>query len=118
MTLLIDGLSWVLLSLGGLFVLIGGIGAVRMPDLYSRIHASSVTESLGAILVLIGLMLQSGLTLFTVKLIAILLFLLVTGPTSTNALASAALMAGADPMMDEDNDLDDDEDETLLEENS
>jgi multicomponent Na+:H+ antiporter subunit G len=94
---LLDTLSWVLLTLGGLSVLVGGIGALRMPDLYTRMHAASVTDSLGAILVLGGIMLQAGWSLATIKLIAILLFLLLTSPTSSNALASAALLAGTRP---------------------
>jgi multicomponent Na+:H+ antiporter subunit G len=94
---LLDTLSWVLLTLGGFSVLIGGIGAVRMPDLYTRMHAASVTDSLGAILVLLGIMVQAGWSLATIKLIAILLFLLMTSPTSSNALASAALLAGTRP---------------------
>ena len=98
MTALLDTLSWVLLTLGGLSVLIGGIGALRMPDLYTRMHAASVTDSLGAILVLTGIMLQAGWSLATIKLIAILLFLLLTSPTSSNALASAALLAGTRPI--------------------
>lgn len=97
MDTLLDVLSWVLLSLGGISVLIGGIGALRMPDLYTRMHAASVTDSLGAILVLGGVMLQAGLTLATIKLVAILFFLLLTSPTSSNALASAALLAGTKP---------------------
>ena len=97
MDVLLDTLSWVLLTLGGLSVLIGGIGALRMPDLYTRMHAASVTDSLGAILVLVGIMLQAGWSLATIKLIAILLFLLMTSPTSSNALASAALLAGTRP---------------------
>ncbi len=98
MELLLDGLSWILLTLGGFAVLIGGIGALRMPDLYTRMHAASVTDSLGAILVIFGIMLQSGVSLATVKLGAILLFLLLTSPTSSNALASAALLAGTRPL--------------------
>jgi multicomponent Na+:H+ antiporter subunit G len=90
----LDLASWVLLSLGGLMVLIGGIGALRMPDLYTRMHAASVTDTLGAILILTGTMLQSGLTLPTVKLVAILVFLLLTGPTASYALANAALLTG------------------------
>ena len=86
MTALIDSLSWVLLTLGGLSVLIGGIGALRMPDLYTRMHAASVTDSMGALLVLLGIMLQAGWSLATIKLIAILLFLLLTSPTSSYAL--------------------------------
>ena len=97
MNLLLDTLSWVLFTLGGFSVLIGGIGALRMPDLYTRMHAASVTDSLGAILVLVGIMLQAGWSLATIKLIAILLFLLLTSPTSSNALASAALLAGNRP---------------------
>lgn len=93
-----DILSWVLLTLGGIAVLIGGVGALRMPDLYTRMHAASVTDSLGAILVLGGIMLQAGWSLATIKLFAILLFLLLTSPTSSNALASAALLAGTRPL--------------------
>ncbi len=95
--MIIDILSWVLLTLGGIAVLIGGIGALRMPDLYTRMHAASVTDSLGSILVIAGIMLQAGWSLATIKLLAILLFLLLTGPTSSNALASAALLAGTRP---------------------
>ena len=98
MTALIDTLSWVLLTLGGLSVLIGGIGALRMPDLYTRVHAASVTDSMGALLVLLGIMLQAGWSLATIKLIAILLLLLLTSPTSSYALASAALLAGKRPL--------------------
>ncbi len=100
MSALLDTLSWVLLTLGGLSVLIGGIGALRMPDLYTRMHAASVTDSLGAILVLGGIMLQAGWSLATIKLFAILLFLLLTSPTSSYALASAALLAGQRPFAD------------------
>jgi multicomponent Na+:H+ antiporter subunit G len=97
MNLVLDVLSWILLTLGGIAVLIGGIGALRMPDLYTRMHATSVTDSMGAILVIAGIMLQAGLSLATIKLAAILLFLLLTSPTATNALASAALLAGTQP---------------------
>jgi multicomponent Na+:H+ antiporter subunit G len=57
-------------------------------------HAASVTDSIAPILIIAGIMLQAGVTLASVKLAAILLFLLLTGPTSSNALASAALLAG------------------------
>ena len=94
MSAVIDIASWVLLTLGGIFVFIGGLGALRMPDLYTRMHAAGVTDSIAPVLIIFGLVLQSGLSLITVKLIAILLFLLMTGPTASNALASAALLAG------------------------
>ena len=97
MAMTIDALSWTLLTFGGLAVLVGGIGALRMPDLYTRMHAASVTDSLGAMLVLSGLILQAGFTQATVKLAAILIFILFTSPTAANALASAALLAGINP---------------------
>ena len=97
MQFLLDMVSWILLTAGGVFVLIGGIGALRMPNLYTRMHAASVTDTMGAVLVLSGIMLQAGLSLATIKLAAILLFLLVTSPTSSYALASAAMLAGIKP---------------------
>lgn len=97
MAMVVDAISWVLLTLGGFSVLIGGIGALRMPDLYTRMHAASVTDSLGTMLVIGGVILQAGFTLAAVKLAATLVFLLFTSPTAANALASAALMAGINP---------------------
>jgi multicomponent Na+:H+ antiporter subunit G len=97
LTLLLDIASWLLLSTGGVFVFIGGLGALRMPDLYTRMHAASVTDTIGPALIIIGIILQAGLTLASIKLIAILLFLLITGPTASNALASASLLAGNRP---------------------
>ena len=97
LALLLDIVSWLLLSAGGVFVFIGGLGALRMPDLYTRMHAASVTDTIGPALIIIGIILQAGLTLASVKLVAILLFLLVTGPTASNALASASLLAGNRP---------------------
>ena len=91
--LVVDTVSWILIVGGSLFVVVGGIGALRMPDLFTRMHAASVTDSLAPILILSGLMLQSGLNLYTVKLFAILLFLLLSGPAASNALASAALLS-------------------------
>jgi multicomponent Na+:H+ antiporter subunit G len=104
----IDILSWILLTAGGGFVLVGGIGALRMPNLYTRMHAASVTDTMGAALVLAGVMLQAGLSLATIKLAAILLFLLITSPTSSYALASAAMIAGIKPDAGRAADLEDD----------
>ncbi len=92
-----DILSWVLLCLGGGFVLTGGIGALRLPGFYTRLHAASLTDTMGTLLVLAGVMLQSGLSLATIKLAAIAIFLLLTSPTATYALSNAALMSGLRP---------------------
>mgnify|MGYP005862475525 CR=1 FL=1 len=93
MTILIEAASWVLIVAGSFFVLVGGIGVLRMPDFYTRLHGSSLTDSLGTFAVLFGLMLQFGLSLATLKLVAIALFLYLTNPTAAYALAHAALLA-------------------------
>ncbi len=90
-------LSWFLLAIGGFCVLVGGIGILRMPSFYPRVHAASLTDTMGTIALFLGLLLHSGLTLATVKLFAILLFLLLTGPAATYALVNAALMSGMRP---------------------
>ena len=97
MDLTLDILSWVLMTTGGLFVLIGGIGALRLPNIYTRMHAASLTDTMASILVLTGIMLQAGFSLATIKLMAILVFLLLTGPTASYAIANAALLSGMRP---------------------
>jgi len=93
----IDLLSWVLLAAGGAFVFVGGLGALRLPNFYTRMHAASLTDGIGSILILLGIMLQAGWSLAAIKLIAILGFLLLTGPTASYALANAALLSGLKP---------------------
>lgn len=87
-------LSTLLLLSGSAFVLIGGIGVLRMPNLYTRLHAASLTDTLGTLLILAGIIVQAGFTLAAIKLAAIALFLMLTGPTATYALANAALLSG------------------------
>ncbi len=86
-----------LLVIGALSVLVGGIGVIRMPDLYTRMHASSLTDTVASLTLLTGLMLHSGFTLVTFKLFTILAFVLLTGPTATYALANAAFSSGVQP---------------------
>jgi multicomponent Na+:H+ antiporter subunit G len=76
----VDLLSWLLLLAGGMFCVIGAIGLLRMPDFYTRMHAASVIETLGA-----GLL-----------FIAVLIFF--TSPAATHALARAARLRGLTPI--------------------
>ena len=98
---LIDGLSWACLLAGGVFCSIGALGLLRMPEFYTRLHAASVTDTLGAGLVLLGLILQAGLTLVAGKLVIIGLLLFFTGPVAAHALAKAALNRGLKPLLAE-----------------
>ena len=99
--MILEIVSSVLVIAGAIFAVIGGIGIVRLPDFFSRIHGAGVTDTLGAGLILTGLMFLSTEWTVTVKLIAILALLWITSPTATHALANAALETGLRPAVDE-----------------
>ena len=108
--LILDVTSAGLLVSGSIFVLIGAFGLIRLPDFYTRLHAAGITDTLGAELILLGLMFQAGLSLVTVKLILISLFIFFTSPTATHAVANAARVMGLKPMLVPDKDLENAED--------
>lgn len=97
MILALDILSWILLGTGTIFLLIGSVGLIRLPDFFTRMHAAGLIDTLGAGLILTGLMVEAGWSLNLAKLAMIVLFLLFTSPTSTHALAHAALVHGLKP---------------------
>ncbi len=101
MDTVLDVLSWIFLLGGAIFLLVGAIGALRFPDFYTRLHAVSVCDTMGAGLVLVGLMLQGGLSLVTVKLLLMFYFMMFTGPTAVHALAEAAMQSKLKPVVDE-----------------
>jgi multicomponent Na+:H+ antiporter subunit G len=92
-------LSWACLIAGGGFCIVGALGLLRMPDFYTRVHAASVVDTLGAGFILLGLLLQAGLTLVGAKLVMLGLLLLFASPTATHALVRAALHRGLQPLL-------------------
>lgn len=101
MALILDLISFACLVSGSFFAVVGGIGIVRLPDFFARMHGGGVTDTLGAGLIMIGLIFQSGLSLVSVKLAMILFFLLISSPTSCHALAQAAIANGLQPLLAE-----------------
>lgn len=97
---LLDAMSWILLCGGSFFCVVGALGVLRMPDFYTRVHAASVNDTLGAGLILLGLILQAGWTLVAAKLAVIGLLIFFTSPAATHALAKAALGRGLQPVLD------------------
>ena len=108
--LILNLISAGLLAAGSIFVLIGAFGLIRLPDFYTRLHAAGITDTLGAELILLGLLFQAGLSLVTVKLILISLFIFFTSPTATHAVANAARVMGLKPILVPDKDLENAED--------
>ncbi len=94
-----DIVSWALFIIGGFGVLIGAIGIVRFPDFYTRLHASGITDTAGAELLLLGMMLQAPNWLVFAKLVFVGFFLFMTSPVSAHAIAHAAWVVGLRPML-------------------
>ena len=95
---LADIFSWLFISVGAFFIVAGAIGVLRFPDFFTRLHAVSVCDTIGAGLILTGLMFQGGFSLVTVKLLLIFYFMIFTGPTATHVLAKAALQGRLEPL--------------------
>jgi multicomponent Na+:H+ antiporter subunit G len=101
--MIIDWLSDICLLLGGILTLTGAVGLLRLPDFFTRLHAASVTETLAAMLLIIGIMLDTGLTLDTAKLMLVILIMIIANPTITHALCRAAANGGTTPEMETQN---------------
>lgn len=97
--LVLDILSWILFCVGGFGVVVGAVGMVRFPDIYTRIHAAGVTDTAGAELILIGMALQATSWIVLAKLIFIGFFLFMTGSVATHAIAHAAYIVGVRPLL-------------------
>lgn len=97
MSLILDILSWIFLCAGGFFCITAGVGIIRMPDFYTRAHAGSILDSMGAGLILFGLLLQAPTYLVAVKLLFTFFFLMITGLAAIHALAQSVNVAGVNP---------------------
>jgi len=87
------------MATGLFFVLAGTLGVLRLPDFYTRLHAAGMTDTLGAELILLALIVQSGFSQMSLKLLLVAFFLLITSPTATHAVAHAAYKAGLKPVL-------------------
>jgi multicomponent Na+:H+ antiporter subunit G len=106
MEAVLDVLSWVAIVGGLFFMLVGTVGILRLPDVYSRLHAAGMTDTMGAGFLLLGMALQtvvgimhgeSGYWLVLIRLIFVYGFLLFTSPIATHALARAGIAGGVEP---------------------
>ncbi|TVP53662.1 MAG: monovalent cation/H(+) antiporter subunit G [Gemmatimonadales bacterium] len=92
--LILEILSIVLFVAGGFFLMISAVGLIRLPDFFTRAHAVGKSETLGSLLLLLGLALHNGVDLDSAKLLLILVLVAVTNPTGIHTLTRAALNAG------------------------
>jgi len=87
-------IGFVLLGIGAFCALVGSLGILRLPDVYNRIHAQTVCVVGGAILMLFGISLVEGVSPYTLKALLIALFLFLTNPVGSHAIARAAHKSG------------------------
>jgi multicomponent Na+:H+ antiporter subunit G len=93
----INVITILLVVSGAFFMLVGSIGVVRLPDFFTRSHATSKSDTLGIMLVLSGLAFYEGLSITGVKLILIILFVALANPVGSHALARSAFFFGIKP---------------------
>lgn len=107
--IVLDIISAICLITGSLFAIIGGIGVLRFPDFFSRLHGGGITDTMGAGLIMLGLVFQAlkvgigselGFApwLVMIKLLMVLFFLFITSPTGCHALARSAMADGLEPL--------------------
>ena len=82
--------SWIFILLGSLLILVGSIGLIRLPDFWSRLHGASIADTGGVLFLLIGMMIQASSIWIFLKLVAIGIFLFISSPTASHAIANAA----------------------------
>jgi len=90
-------IAYLFIFMGLFFVFFGTIGIIRFPDIYTRLQTSSKCDSAGAVALLIGLILREGLNLFSLRILIILVFLLLTNPVASHAIARSAAIRGIKP---------------------
>lgn len=93
-------ISGVLMLAGAAFIVIGAFGMIRMPDLFTRMQAASLIDSIGASLILLGLAMHTGFWQDIGKLLVLFLLFFFASPAATHALARAAMARGVKPLTD------------------
>ena len=99
MAILVDLLSGLFIAIGAISLVIGSLGLLRLPDLFSRTHAVGMMDTAGVGLIILGLMVHEGLTLISFKLALVGIFLFFTSPISTHAVAQGAFRSGMQPVL-------------------
>ena len=86
-----------LLVAGLFFIGVTVLGLLRLPDFFTRVHAVSKSETLGIALVLLALIVHDGLTLTSLKLALVVLFVAIANPVGAHVLTRAAVRTGLLP---------------------
>lgn len=92
-----NGVAIALFAIALFFMFSGAIGFIRFPDFYTRLHATGKCDTLGEILIIIGLIIYDGFSPLSAKLLFLSLFMLLANPAGTHAMMKAAFVTGVRP---------------------
>lgn len=98
MDLFLPYLSGFSLAIGTLALVVGTLGLIRLPDVFSRIHAVGMMDTAGVGFIVLGMMIHEGFSLISVKLAAVAVFLFFTSPIATHAVAQVTHKSGFSPV--------------------
>lgn len=101
-------MSWLAITLiviGLFFLVVGSVGMLRLPDVFTRAHALSLTDSIGALFVLVGLAIYQGLGVNSLKILVVLGLIYLLNPVIAHATIRAAYRAGARQRQEADSDV-------------
>ena len=90
-------IAYLFIILGLVFIFFGTLGIIRFPDIYTRLQTSSKCDAAGAVALLVGLMIREGLDSLSLRILLILVFLLLTNPVASHAIARSAAIRGIKP---------------------
>ena len=94
---MLNTLALIFIVVGLFFMIVGAIGLIRFPDLYTRVHATGKCDTLGEGMMLFGFILYEGLNLVSVKILLLVIFIFVTSPTAVHAILNVAYTHGVEP---------------------
>tara|TARA_B100001996_G_C18642719_1_gene586237 strand:- start:286 stop:624 length:339 start_codon:yes stop_codon:yes gene_type:complete len=97
MEILANIISFLFILLGSILILIGSIGLLRLPDVFSRIHAVGMIDTAGIGFIIFGLLIYSGFTIVSIKLLILGCVLIFTSPIAGHAVAISAKKTGLKP---------------------
>ena len=92
MSMLVDLFSWAFILLGSFLLLTGCLGLIRLPDFWSRLHGASISDTGGVLFLILGMILQVNTIWVFLKLVAIAIFIFISSPTASHAIANAAFV--------------------------
>ena len=94
---MLNTLALIFIVAGLFFMIVGAIGLIRFPDLYTRVHATGKCDTLGEGMMLLGFILYEGMNLVSVKILLLVIFIFVTSPTAVHAILNVAYTRGVEP---------------------